>query len=70
MKQGGSKTFQKRYYRNRECLSIAKLVNTRVAEITKYQPHGSQINYYLSKELKQRKKGVLVISNDFRLSIF
>ena len=52
IKQGGSKTFQKRYYRNRECLNIANLVNTKVAEITKHQPHVGKITYYLSKELK------------------
>ena len=28
------------------------LVNTRVAEIIKYQPHGGQITCYMSKVLK------------------
>ena len=39
-KSGGSKTFQKRYLKNREFLKNPNLVNTKVAKIIKYQPHG------------------------------
>ena len=35
MKQGGSKLFQKKHQWNRECLNIANLVNTKIAEFVK-----------------------------------
>ena len=62
MNKGGSKTFQKSHERNRKCLNIANLVNTKLAKIIKYQLHGAQITYYLSKKLKKRKKKILAIS--------
>ena len=55
-KQGGSKTFQKRHYRYHKCLNIANLVNTRVTEMIKNQPHGGS-NYLLSvKSIKIDKE--------------
>ena len=61
-KWGGSKTFQKRHYRNSKCLNIANLVNTRVAEIIKYLPHGGSNHLLSVKSIKIEKKEVLVIS--------
>ena len=64
--QGGSKTFQKRLVQNRECLNIANLVNT--PELSNIGSTGGQITYDLLKELKQRKRKELVISNRFNQS--
>ena len=56
IKQGGSKTFQNRHFRNLEYLNIANLVNTRVAEIIKHQPH-EVANHLLSvKTMKIEKE--------------
>ena len=62
IKWGSSKTFQKRHYRNRKCLNIANLVNTRVAEIIKYLPHGGSNHLLSVKSIKIEKKEVPVIS--------
>ena len=45
IKQEGSKTFQKRLVQNSECLKIAKLVNTKVVKVIKYQP--KWVSYHL-----------------------
>ena len=51
-KQEDSKTFQKRYKRDGECFRIPNLVNSKVAKIIEYQPHGGQITLFLRKVLK------------------
>ena len=63
MKQGVSKTFQKSHERNRKCLNIANLVNTRVAENIKYQLH-EWSNHLLSvkKNKKEKEKGACHIN--------
>ena len=57
IKQGGSKRFQKRHYRHHKCLNIANLVNTRVSEIIKYQPHGGWNHLLSVKNIKIEKVG-------------
>ena len=56
MKQGGSKTFKKRHLQNRECLNIAYLVNTKVAEFVKQQPHGGANHLLSVKKIKKEKE--------------
>ena len=50
-----SKTFQKRHYQNLECFNIVNIVNTRVAKIIKYQPHGGS-NHLSVKSIKIEKE--------------
>ena len=58
-KQGGSKTFQKRYSRNRECFQIPNLLNTKFAKIIKYQPHGGSNHLLSVKSIKiEKERGV------------
>ena len=61
----GSKKFQIGPERKVGCLHISTIVNTKVAEFVKQQPHRGSSRYYLSKVLKQRKKKVRVTSNSF-----
>ena len=56
VKQGGSKTFQKRHQRNHECLNLTNLVNTRVAEMIRYQSHGESNCLLSVKSIKIEKE--------------
>ena len=58
MNKGGSKTFQKSHERNRKCLNIANLVNTKLAKIIKYQSHGGSNDLLSAKRIKiEEEKG-------------
>ena len=65
---GGSKTFQIRHWGKVRCLYISNVVNTKVAEFVKEQPHDGQIIYSLQKRLKPVQKMSFLISNYFSKS--
>ena len=58
IKYGRFKTFQKRLSRNCECSNIANLVNTRVAEVIKYQPHGGSNHLSVKSINIEKERGV------------
>ena len=54
---GRFQNISKRHYQNRRRLNIAKLVNTKVAKIMKYQPHGgsNHSSYPKSNQIEKER---------------